>query len=252
VRRLVVLVGFALSLLGAPTAQAASAETWYWTETTMLVAIHQDYGYDPGAADPNDPWHYELKTVECHGYGRFIANRGERYFRRFVCTLTYVATDPSVANYVDVEGARVTGRYDHQEYEPPADAGPAVPDDRTQNVLIGYRSWSPVDDDGSPSWLIRPRNLLLLGPLGALADSPRISRIKWGSWGGARARGVGRYRTKIYEPWSRVRLVAHHLRTCGATQTYTRVTATFRYESLGRTRTSTRTWPMQPCGVRLR
>jgi hypothetical protein len=238
---------------GPRTAQATSpSETWYWTANTVIDALRQDYGYDPSVADPNDPWHYDLRTVECRGYGRFIGKRSERYFQRFACKLTYVATDATIPNDIQTIGVRVTGRYDHQEYEAPPEVGPAEPGDRTERVLLGYSNWSPVDGDKSPSWLSRPHNLLLLGPSHVLADSPMIWRINWSRWGAERAYGVGRSRTKIYDPWARVRLVAHRVRTCGDTKTYTRVTASFTYESDGRTRTGTSTWSMQPCAVRLR
>lgn len=248
-KRLVLLAGAVVSLLGSQTAQGASpATTWYWTENTMIGELRQDYSYDPKHGIPNDPWHYELNTVECRGYGPFVGRQGGRYFRRFVCTLTYVATDPAIPNYVDRTDARVTGRYNYQEYKPPASVPPAQPTDRSKRVLVAYRGWSRTYDDRSPSWLVKPRSLLLLGPIGVLADSPMIWRIKWRSWGGARAYGIGRSRTKVYDPWSPVRLVAHRVRTCGDTKTYTRVTASFTYDS----RSHTKTWSMQPCGVRLR
>jgi hypothetical protein len=247
-KRLILLAGVVLGLLSSQNAQAASAATtWYWTENTMIGELRQDYSYDPDSGIPNDPWHYELNTVECRGYGRFIGRQGERYSRRFVCTLTYVATDPAVPNYVDRTDARVTGRYDYQEYKPPTSVPPTQPTDRSKRVLIGYRGWSRVDDR-SPSWLVKPRSLLLLGRFGVLADSPMIWRVKWRSWGGARAAGIGRSRTKVYDPWSRVRLVAHRVRICGDTKSYTRVTALFA-QTYG---THTHTWSMQPCGIRLR
>lgn len=136
-KRLVLLAGAVVSLLGSQTAQGASpATTWYWTENTMIGELRQDYSYDPKHGIPNDPWHYELNTVECRGYGPFVGRQGGRYFRRFVCTLTYVATDPAIPNYVDRTDARVTGRYNYQEYKPPPPSRQLSP----QTAVSAYSS----------------------------------------------------------------------------------------------------------------
>jgi hypothetical protein len=242
----------AFGLHMAQPAHAAGRTTWMWTESTMASALRVDYAYDPSVADPNDPWHYELTDVECRGYGDFIGDETARHFQRFTCTMTYVATDPTIPNYVDHVGARVTGRFDHQEYDP--SSSPPAPRrlDRPQRSLLGYADWGQVDGDDLLTWLVRPRNLLLLGPMGVLADSPSVSRITWRRWGGARAYGVGRTRTKTYDPWTRVDLVAYRVRACAGTSTYTRVAASFTTKARGDTYGARRTWAMPHCGFHLR
>ena len=237
---------------GADAADAAAGpQTWYWSEATISAALRADYGYDPKVADPNAPWHYELQTVVCTGAGAFIGRSGPRYFQRFVCTLTYVATDPQIPNYVDTMAARVTGRSDHVEDQAPAAAQPARPANGPGRTLLGFRDWTRVDAVGGnpPELLVKPRSVLLLGPDRVLADSPGIERIAWRTWGGPRAVGNGRTRTKVYDPWAPVRLLADRVRTCGDTTAYTRVTASFRIEHA---RTVRHTWSMPACPIRTR
>jgi len=247
----------ALSATFISRAEAADAagdpQTWYWSEATMSAALRADYSYDPKIADPGDPWHYELQTVVCTGAGPFIGRSGPRYFQRFVCTLTYVATNPTIPNYVDTMAARVTGRTDHVEDQAPAAAEPARPANSPGHLLVGFRDWTRVDAVGGnpPELLVKPRAVLLLGPARVLADSPGIERIAWRTWGGPRAVGNGRTRTKVYDPWTPVRLVADHVRRCGDTTAYTRVTASFRIRS-GRARTTRHTWSMPACPIRTR
>lgn len=173
-----------------PAQAAGPAQTWYWSEDTMNAAIRADYGYDPTVAPAKDPWHYELRTVQCTGGGPFVGRTGPRHFQRFVCTLTYAATDPTIADYVDRMAARVTGRDEHEEDRAPAAADPARPATGTDRALLGFRDWAPVDIDGAnpPSLLVKPRTLLLLGPARVLSDSPSIGRVTWRRWGQARLR----------------------------------------------------------------
>ena len=254
IRATVIALVALLVVLGvAPATWAATPKTtvWYWTEADMAAALRVDYAYDPSVAIPGDPWHFELATVICVGNGSYLTKGAERAYTRFSCTMTYKATDPSIADYVDTSGARPTGAASHIESDLRADEPPTAPAHVPGRALMGYPTWGPILHDRAAGWLRRPGSLLLLGRDGVLADSPGITRIRWSAWGGARAVGVGRTRTKTYDPWSRVRLVADQPRPCGDTTVYTRVLATFTSTDHGVRRVSHGTWPM-PCRARLR
>ncbi|MCU1500607.1 MAG: hypothetical protein JWM47_4560 [Acidimicrobiales bacterium] len=71
-----------------------------------------------------------------------------------------------------------------------------------------------------------PRTCFLDWPDLPLAGAINLQRIHWHSWGGSVAPGRAVWRTKTYDPWSHVTILAYRRRSCGTGALYTRVRVT--------------------------
>lgn len=78
----------------------------------------------------------------------------------------------------------------------------------------------------------RPTSCFLDWPDLPLAQAVNLRRITWTAWGARRARGRAITRTKTYDPWTHVTLLASGRRHCATIRgtrvyVYTRVSVTF-------------------------
>jgi hypothetical protein len=73
----------------------------------------------------------------------------------------------------------------------------------------------------------RPRDCFLDWPDLPLARAVSLHHVAWNSWGDASARGRALVRTKVYDPWTHVRVRAFARRSCGRLHVYTKVSVDF-------------------------
>jgi hypothetical protein len=109
--------------------------------------------------------------------------------------------------------------------------GASTPARAATNIGCGYRAELVVT--------AKPRDCFLDWPNLPLAEAVHLRRVVWTSWGGPVATGRALVRTKVYDPWTHVRVRAFTRRACATTRLYTRVRVDF-----GRTSS---TWRMPGC-----
>lgn len=85
----------------------------------------------------------------------------------------------------------------------------------------------------------KPRDCFLDWPNLSLAEAVGLRHITWSGWGRPTATARALVRTKVYDPWTHVRVRAFGRRRCVTTSLYTRVRVDF-----GRT---THTWRTPGC-----
>jgi hypothetical protein len=134
-------------------------------------------------------------------------------------------------------------------------AAVAVPAAAQASTQLGCTTVSPQFPGPAAIFDRKPRSCDLSWGY-SHADSIQLQRITWRTWAGREAAGRAVFRVKIYEPWTRVRVLAFRRRACGPVgkdpdvRLYTRVRVTVTSAPGGFTPWFIRrTWRAVPCSA---